>query len=113
MNSKLLRGAEAGIEVVLKIRPKIDFVEGIGLLLRLGLGGTHLDGAVVLDLLAGDVVEQRNILFHLFEDGILGDLGVDHLLQLKLVQRQHADHLHEARRQYLPLRYFQAQLGLK
>ena len=110
---EVVAGAVAGVEVVLKIRPEVDFFEGIGLLFRFGFGGTHLDGAVVLDFLAGDVVEQRDILLDLLEDGVLGDLGVDHFLQLKLVERQDADHLHEAGRQYLALSYSQAQLGLK
>ena len=54
-----------------------------------------------------------NVFFELLEHRIFDDLGVDHLLQLELVQGKHAHHLHEARGEYLPLRDFQAQSWLK
>jgi hypothetical protein len=59
----------------------------------------------VFNFLSGDLIEERNILFNFFKNGILGDFSVDHLLQLELIQRQDADHLHEARREYLTLSY--------
>ena len=37
---------------------------------------------------------------------LLGELGIDHVGQLKFIERQHADHLHEPRRQNLLLGYF-------
>ena len=45
------------------------------------------------------------------EDGIGHDFLIDHLAQLQAIQRENADHLHEARRQNLLLRHAQAEFG--
>ena len=103
----IVGGAEAGVEVILEIGAEVDFVEGIFLFFVAFGDGLRFDGAVAVFFCARDIVEQRNVLFHLFENGILGDLGLDHFLQLQLVQRQHADHLHQPGRQDLTLRDLQ------
>src|SRR4029077_13488684 len=60
-----------------------------------------------------DLVDYRNIGFKLFQNRILDDFGVDHLLQLELVHRQYADHLHESRGQDLLLRNLKIKSVLK
>ena len=59
-------------------------------------------------LLEGDIIDEGDAFLQLFEHGVFDDFGVDQLFQLQLVERQHADHLHQARRQNLTLRYLQA-----
>ncbi len=104
--------AEAGVEIILKIGAEVDLVEGVFLFAE-GIGGDVFGGALHLGLAAGDVVEQGNGLVEFLKNGVFDDFGVDHLLQLELVQGQDTDHLHEARGQNLPLRDFQAQFWLK
>ena len=53
------------------------------------------------------------LLKRLFEDRVLDDLLVDHLLQFKAVELKDRDHLDQARRQNLLLRDFQLQSGRK
>ena len=47
---------------------------------------------------------KRNGIFELFENRVLDHLGVDHVLELKLVEREDRDHLHQARGEDLALR---------
>ncbi len=108
----VIRGTEAGVEILLKIRTKVDFFKGIGLF-ALGVADDLLSRPFAFRLLAGHIVEQGNVFFELLEHRILDDLGVDHLLQLELVQGEHAHHLHQARCEYLPLSDFQAQSWLQ
>ena len=61
---------------------------------------------------SSDFVEQRNRIFQFFENRILDHLRVDHVLELKLVEREDRDHLHQARGQDLALRELQVQFGL-
>ena len=104
---KTVGRAEAGIEIVLEVGPKVDLVERITLVaLRLGCDLFH--ASIALRLSERDVIDEGNTLFQLFQHRILNNLGVDQLFQLQLVQRQHTDHLHQARRQDLTLRNFQA-----
>ena len=49
-------------------------------------------------------VEQGNGIFKLFENRVLDHLSVDHVLELKLVEREDGDHLHQSRSQDLALR---------
>ena len=49
------------------------------------------------------IVEERNGIFEFFEDGVLHHLGIDHVLELDLVERKHTDHLHQARGEDLAL----------
>src|SRR5438094_109855 len=52
---------------------------------------------------------QRKHLFQLLEHGVGNHLLIDHLAQLELVEREHADHLDEPRRQDLLLRHPEVQ----
>ena len=72
-----------------------------------------LDPPLHAFLTARNLIQHRNRLVNLLQHGIFHHLGIDHLLQLELVERQHAHHLHQARSQDLALRYFQAQFGLQ
>ena len=94
-----------GIEILREERAKIDFVEGIFF-----LGGCRLlfldgNGAVALHLLfAGrNFIEQGDRVVQFLKYRVLRQLGRDHVRQLKLVERQDADHLHEPRSQNLLL----------
>ena len=109
----IVGGAEAGVEVILEIGAEVDFVEGVFLFFLAFGDGLGFDGAVAVFFCARDIVEQRNVLFQLLENGILGDLGLDHLLQLQLVQGEHADHLHQPGRQDLALCDLKAEFWLK
>src|SRR6185437_4157422 len=104
--------AVTGVQVVLEKGAKIYFVKGI-FLFRLHdrfVGGGH---PITVLLLAGHLVQQGNRGIHLLQDRVLHDLGIDHVLELKLVERKHADHLHQARRQDLLLRDLQVQFWLE
>jgi hypothetical protein len=63
--------------------------------------------------LATNVIEHRHRIFKLFQHRVLDHLGIDHVLQLKLVEREYGHHLHETRRQNLPLRQLDVQFVLK
>ncbi len=104
---KTVGRAEAGIQIILKVGAKVYFVERVTLV-ALRLGRDLFYAALALRLFQGDVIDEGNTLFQLFQHRILNNLGVDQLFQLQLVERQHADHLHQARRQNLTLRNFQA-----
>ena len=98
--------AIAGIEIILKERTEIDLFEGI--FLFDGADGIFVVvgdcGAFAVFFFLADFVEQRNGLFQFFEDRILDHLSVDHVLELKLVEREDGDHLHQARGEDLALR---------
>ncbi len=64
-------------------------------------------------LAAGHFIQHRNRFVDLFQDGVFHHLSIDHLLQLELVQRQNADHLHQAWREDLALSDLQVQFGLQ
>ena len=106
----LAGAAITGIEIIAKERPEIDLLERI---FFLGCGGGCLNlrlaltGVVAVSgfFFAGDNVEHGNGWIKFLQDRVLDHLGVDHLLELKLVERQHAHHLHQPRSEYLLLRY--------
>ena len=107
--------AIAGIEIVLEKRTEIDLLERIFLLDRgdgIFFGGGR-GGALAVFFFLADFVEQRNRFFQLFENRILDHLSRDHVLELKLVEREHRDHLHKPRRKDLPLRELDAEFVLK
>ncbi len=56
-------------------------------------------------LAPGNLIQHWNRFVNLFQDGIFNHLGIDHLLQLKLIQGKNAHHLHQARSQDLALRH--------
>ena len=62
-----------------------------------------LVGAVAVFFFAADFVDQRDGLFELFENRVLDHLGVDHVLEFELVEREDGDHLHQARGEDLAL----------
>ena len=107
-------GAVSGIEIILKKGAEIDLFEGIFLLDRgdgiLFVGGGR--GAFAVFFLLADFVEQGNRLFQFFKDRILDHLGVDHVLELKLVEREDRDHLHQAGGEDLALRELYAKFVL-
>ena len=112
------RAAITGIQIVLEERAKIDLFERILLLIRDGRrtlfrGGCLGGQPVAFFLLASDIIEQRNGVFQLFQHRVLDHLGIDHVLELELVEREHRHHLHETRRQNLPLRQLDVQFVLK
>src|SRR5437867_8342766 len=86
--------AETRIEVILKKRAEINFLEGVFLVLRSSRGFFSRRGTFALFLPTADIIYQRNGIFQLLEDRVLHHLGSDHVLELKLVERKHADHLH-------------------
>ena len=111
---EVVAGSIAGVEIILEIRAEVDLFERVPFFRRvLSHGHFFLCRALPLRIPARYVVQQRDMFFYFFQHWIFNDFRVDHLLQLELVQRQHADHLHQARREYLPLRNFEAQLWLK
>src|SRR5512133_2416987 len=102
----------SGVQILLEKGTKVDLFEGI--FLFRGSDWTLFGGrTLALFLPASDVVDERNRIFQLFQNRVLHHLAIDHVLELKLVERKDADHLHEARRKYLPLRYFEAQSVLQ
>ena len=110
------RAAIPGIQIILEERAKIYLLERILLLIRdcRTLFRGRLGGQpVAFFLLASDIIEQRNGIFQLFEHRVLDHLGIDHVLELELVEREHGDHLHETRRQNLSLGQLDVQLVLK
>ena len=103
---------ETGVQVVLKVAAKVDFVERI-LFRPLGFRHLLLSGKFAVPVASGQFIKACGALVDLLEDGVLHHLGVDHLLQFQLVEREYAHHLHQARRQHLPLRNTEIQLGLQ
>jgi len=103
----LSRAAITGIKIVLEERAEIDLLEGVLFLIRdrrrIIRGGFGRQ-PVALFLLAADIVKQGNGIFELFQNRVLDHLGVDHVPELELVEREHRHHLHQTRRQNLPLR---------
>ena len=108
---KAVGGAKTGIEIILEIGAEVNLVERITLV-ALCLGCGLFDASLALRFFLCQVVDEGNALFQLLQHRILNDFGVDQLFQLQLVERQHADHLHQARRQNLPLRNLQTELWL-
>ena len=102
----LSAGAIARVEIVLKERSEVDFLKGIFLfggdrgLFR----GSLSSGAVAVFLLAAYFVDERDGFFELFENRVLDHLGVDHVFELKLIEREDRDHLHQTRGKDLALR---------
>ncbi len=91
------------------LRKDLSFVRDRGGFFRSRFGGY----AVAFFFLASDVIEQRDGIFKFFQHRVLDHLGIDHVLELELVEREHGDHLHETRRQNLPLRQLDVQFVLK
>ena len=108
-------GAVAGVEIILEERAEIDLFEGIFLF----DGGDGIffvgggSGALAVLLFFADFVEQGNGVFQFFENRILDHLGIDHVLELKLVEREDGDHLHQARSKDLALGEFYAEFVLQ
>src|SRR6202044_3923360 len=84
---KTVGRAEAWIEIILEVRPKVYLVEGVTLV-ALRLGCDLFYAAIALRLFQGDVIDEGNTFLQLFQHWIFHNLGVDQLLQLQLVERQ-------------------------
>src|SRR6266850_5578325 len=105
-NFALLRAATvpAGIEILIEEGADVEFVKGIRFrLLRDFFGFCLQEGFVAV------VVGLRGLFALFFQDRVGNHLLVDHLAQLKAIEREHADHLNEARSQNLLLRNLQIQ----
>ena len=101
------RGAlGAGVEVLREEGAEIEFVERIG-----GRRFGNLFRFFLQEGFVGIAVGGDAVFGQLFENRVLHDLLIDHLPQLETIQRQHADHLDEARRQNLLLRQPEMQFG--
>ena len=107
------RAAVARIQILLEERAEINLFERVFLFDgrdRVLFGGS---GMFAFFFTAANVVDQRDAIFQFFQNRIFHHLGVDHVLELKFVERKHADHLHEAWGQDLSLRDLQAQSVLQ
>ena len=75
----------------------------------IGAGGVRADtvgggsGALAVFFFFADFVQQGNGFFQFLENRVLHHLSIDHVLELKFVEREDGDHLHQARSQYLAL----------
>ena len=101
------RGAlRARVEVLPEERTEIEFIKWVGC-------GSFRNFFRFLfeERFVGVAVGGDAILGQLFQNRIRHDLLIDHLSKLETVQRQHADHLDEARRQNLLLRQPEMQFG--
>src|SRR5581483_6535153 len=94
------------VEVFLEERTKINLFERVLGFGRCGgfFGGGGGGVAVALFFFGGDVVDEGNVFVQFFEDRVLNHLLVDHFLELHLVERKDADHLHQTRGEDLFLR---------
>src|SRR5436305_11774695 len=86
-------GAETGLEIVTEIGAEVDLIERI-----FGFSGCGLRRER-LNFLRGFaltiyVIEDGYRRFEFFENGVLGQFLVNHLLELDLVEREDTDHLH-------------------
>ncbi len=90
----------AGVQILIEEAADIELVKGIQLLFLGNFFSFILEEGFVAVVVGGS-----RFFAQLFQHRIGHHLGVDHLPQLQAVQRQHADHLHQARRQYLLLRH--------
>ena len=93
----------SGVQVVVEKRPEVDLLKGVFFGAVLAVHGGRVGRLVRCDFLFD--VHGGEVLGKLLQHRILDDLLVDHLAQFEPVQRQHADHLHQARRQNLLLRH--------
>src|SRR5579883_1611884 len=110
------RAAVAGIQIVLEERAKIDLVERIFLFFGgegSFFGGGGRSGAVACFLAAAHFVDEGNGIFQFFENRVLHHLGVDHVLELDLVERKDRNHLDQARGEDLALRQLDVQFVLQ
>ena len=105
----------AGIEIVLEKRAEVDLFKGIFLfgggdgILFSGRSG----GALAVFLFLADFVQQGNGILKLLKYRVLHHLSVDHVLQLKLIEREDRNHLHQAWGQDLALRQLNAEFVLQ
>ena len=110
----LITAAKARIEIFLKEGTEINFFEGIFLL----FGGDRrrflrrsLPVAVFFPPV--HIINKRDRILQFLQNRIFHHFGGDHVLEFKLVERKHADHLHQTRSKDLSLRDFQVQFGLQ
>ena len=105
----LFRGARRGVEVFLEVAAKIHLLERVVLVAVPIVRVSRRHAGPFLFGLRGHLVERGDAFRQLFEDGIGDHLLVDHLAQLELVEREHTDHLHQARCQNLLLSHPEVQ----
>ena len=94
--------AIAGIKVIFKERSEVDLFKRIFLVRRRRrfFGGRQ---ALAFFLAAPHIVDEGDCIFQFLQNRILNHFLSNHVLELKLVEREDADHLHEARCEDLPL----------
>ncbi len=102
-----MRGAEAGIQILLEVRPEVDLIE------RIGTFALFPRRLFAFGFLPGHVVQHGNGIVQLLKHGIFRDLGLDHVLELDFIERKDGHHLHQPRRQDLALGDPQTQFGLE
>jgi hypothetical protein len=105
-------GFEAGVEIILKVGTEINLVEWVFFFPRL-FARNLFNRTVAVAFLPMQFVNGRRGFLKLFQNGVLDHLRVDHVLQLELVQREHADHLNQPGRKHLALGDLEVQFWLK
>ena len=105
------------IQILLEVAAKVDLVERVLLpfhiVLPLRLRDHLLGRTLPVPLDPRPLIKRKRDLLHLLKHRILDHLRVQHLFQFEFIQGQHADHLHQSRRQHLTLRHSKIQLGLQ
>src|SRR5579885_1776004 len=94
-----LASVPARVQVLIEKTSNVEFIERIG-----RLRFRHLLRFVLQEILVAVIVGGGRLFAQFFQDRIRHHLLIDHLAQFQAVQRQHADHLHQAGRQNLLLR---------
>ena len=100
------------IKVIFKERSEVDLFKRIFLVRRRRrfFGGRQ---ALAFFLAAPHIVDEGDGIFQFLENRILNHFLSNHVLELKLVKRENADHLHKARRKDLALGDSQLKFGLE
>ena len=97
-----LPAVTAGIQILIKESPDVELVKRIRLrFLR------NLLRFIADEIFVAVIVRRGGFFALFFQDRVLNHLLIDHFPKFQPVQRQHADHLHQARRQNLLLRHLQ------
>ncbi len=105
------RTAKPGIQVILKVAPEVDFLERI-LLHPLAFSSDLLRGTLPVALPSGSLFKRFYALVDLLQHRIFDQFIRDHVLELKIVQRKNAHHLHQTGGKHLALRELYIQSGL-
>ena len=111
-SSKLEAVRKPGVEIILEVAAKVDLIERV-FFYPLTFRRDFRRTAVAVAFTPRALIESLRLVLDFFEHRVLNHLAVEHFLQLQLVEREDAHHLHQAGRQHLPLRDFYVQPGLQ